>query len=329
VRVTLSGIIAVLLAASCWAMSGIFVKLIMAGTGLSSLTLAYWRDTVSFLAFLAWGLATQCNRMTIRKEDWSILAGMGISLGIFHVALNLGYRLNGAAITTVQQAAMPAIVLIVARMVWKEPLTGFKIFSLALIALGTVLISGILEVGAPDVSVASIAVGFIVPALYAAWSLFGKALRRGYSPVATLAWAFGIAAVVLLPCQAFTGSLLPPSVQLRFYLWFGGLTGISTVFAFFSYTFALGHLPAGIASILVMSEIAFAVIYARIFLGEVLASIEILGAGVVIGGVLFLLAPEAMLGKKRRTAKPSRSPDTESQNAALEDIGTKCDSRRM
>jgi len=305
VHVTPSGIIAVLLAASCWALSGIFVKLIMAGAGVSSLTLAFWRDTVSFWAFFAWGLAVQWGRMSIRRADWPIIAGMGISLGVFHVALNLGYLLNGAAITTVQQAAMPAIVLIVARMVWKEPLTVLKLCSLILISSGTVLISGLLQTGAPDVSAASIAVGFLVPALYAGWSLFGKALRRGYSPVVTLAWAFGIAALVLLPCQALTGGLLPPPAPLRTYLWFAGLTGISTVFAFFAYTFALGRLPAGIASILVMSEIAFAVIYARIILGEVLTSIEVLGAAIVIGGVLLLLTPEVLAGKKPRAANPS------------------------
>jgi len=306
-RVTFSGIVAALLAASCWALSGIFVNLIMSGAEISSLTLAFWRDTVAFLAFLAWGMATRLDRMVIRRADWPILAGMGISLGVFHVALNLGYRLNGAAITTVQQAAMPAIVLVVARVVWKEPFTGFKVFSLALIALGTVLISGLLQAGTPDVSAAGIAVGFLVPALYAGWSLFGKALRRGYTPVTTLAWAFGIAALLLLPCQAFSGSLLPPSAPLRIYLWFAGLTAISTVFAFFAYTFALGRLPAGIASILVMSEIAFAVICARIFLGEVLTAVEALGTGIVIGGVLLLLAPEAMAGNRLHTANPSQS----------------------
>ena len=302
-RVTVSGIIAVLLAASCWALSGIFVKLILAGAGISSLALAFWRDTISFGAFFLWGLAARRDRMSIRRADWPVMAGMGICLGVFHVVLNLGYQLNGAAITTVQQAAMPAIVLIVARMVWKEPLTGPNLFSLFLIASGTVLISGLLQAGAPDVSAAGIAVGFFVPALYAGWSLFGKALRSGYSPVATLAWAFGIAALVLLPCQAVTGSLMPPPAPARTFLWFAGLTGISTVFAFFAYTFALGRLPAGIASILVMSEIAFAVVYARIFLGEVLDAIEILGAGVVVGGVLVLLAPKVAAMSANPAAK--------------------------
>ena len=300
-QATLTGVIAVMLAASCWALSGIFVKLIMADSGISSLGLAFWRDTIAFLAFLAWGLATQLDHMLIRRADWPIIAGMGISLGVFHVALNLGYRLNGAAITTVQQAAMPAIVLIVARMVWKEPFTGLKCVSLALIALGTVLISGLLQAGAPDVSPTSIAVGFLVPAFYAGWSLFGKALRNGYRPVVTLAWAFGIAGLILLPWQLLTGSLLPPPVPATSYLWFSGLIGISTVFAFFAFTYALGRLSAGMASILVMSEIAFAVGYARIILGETLDAMEITGSIVVVVGVVALLAP----GLRRPALKPS------------------------
>lgn len=291
VRVAASGIVAVLLAAACWALSGIFVKLIMAEGHVSSLVLAYWRDTFAFLVYFILALCFERGRMAIRRSDWPVLAGMGISLGVFHVALNLGYRLNGAAITTIQQAAMPAIVLVAARMVWKEPLTGLKIFSLFLIVVGTVLVSGLIQADAPDVTLASITVGFLVPALYAGWSLFGKALRSGYSAVVTLTWAFGIASLILLPCQLLSGDLLLPPVSAIAYAWFGGLIGISTVFAFFVYTFALGRLPASIASILVMSEIAFAVFYARLFLGETLTLIEIVGAIVVVVGVIILLAP--------------------------------------
>lgn len=269
---TLTGTIAVLLAAACWALSGIFAKLIMVDDQVSSLTLAFWRDTAAFVVFLILAAGTERKSMAIRRPDWPVIAGMGVSLGVFHVALNLGYRLNGAAITTIQQAAMPAMVLVVARMIWKEPLTGLKIFSLTAIAMGTVLVSGLIQAGTPDVSVAGIAVGFLVPALYAGWSLFGKALRSGYSAVVTLAWAFGIASLILLPGQLFTGSLLPPPVPAKAYLWFGGLIGISTVF------------------------------YAHLFLGENLSPIEIAGALVVVAGVILLLAP----GAATKAIRPTR-----------------------
>jgi DME family drug/metabolite transporter len=303
IRATLTGAAAVLLAAACWALSGIFVKLIMVDGRVSPLMLAFWRDTAAFVVFLIAGAGIERRKMAIRRPDWPVIAGMGVSLGVFHVALNLGYRLNGAAITTIQQAAMPAMVLVAARMVWKEPLTGMKIFSLIIIAMGTVLVSGLIQAGAPEASVASIAVGFLVPALYAGWSLFGKALRSGYSAVVTLAWAFGIASLILLPCQFFTGSLLPPHVPAIAYLWFGGLIGISTVFAFFAFTFALGRLPAGIASIIAMSEIAFAVFYAHLFLGEILTPIEITGALVVVAGVILLLAPGVTAQARQNSAK--------------------------
>ena len=291
VPVMASGIIAVLFAAACWGSSGIFVKLIMTAAPVSSLCLAFWRDTAAFLVFITLALCIDHHQLGIRRKDWPRLAGMGISLGVFHVALNLGYRLNGAGITTIQQAAMPAIVLVAARIVWKEPLTGFKFFSLILIGIGTVLVSGLIEADAPDVTVTSVLVGFLVPALYAGWSLFGKALRSGYSAVVTLTWAFGIAALILLPFQLFSGGVLKPALPAISLVWFAGLIGISTVLPFFAFTFALGRLPAGIVSILVMSEIAFAVFYARLFLGETLSLVEIAGAFVVAAGVITLLVP--------------------------------------
>jgi DME family drug/metabolite transporter len=301
IRPTLSGILAILLAAACWGASGIFVKLIIAAGPISSLYLAFWRDAAAFLVFFTLALCIGHRRLRIRRKDWPWLAGMGVSLGVFHVALNLGYRLNGAAITTIQQAAMPAMVLVAARFIWHEPLTGLKIFSLVLIGAGTILVSGLLQTGAPHVTAGSILVGFLVPGLYAGWSLFGKALRSGYSAVVTLAWAFAIAALVLLPFQLFTGDLLPPPVAPMAFVWFGGLIVISTAGGFFAFTFALGRLPAGIASLVVMSEIAFAVVYARLFLGETLSPIEIAGAVVVVAGVIILLAP----GRATATVSPA------------------------
>jgi len=304
VRITVSGVIAVLTAAACWGASGIFVKLILSSGPISPLNLAFWRDAAAFVVFFILAQFFERGRIMVPKSAWLWVAAMGICLGSFHVVLNIGYLLNGAAITTVQQAAMPAIVLIAARIIWNEPLTGLKLFSLLLIGIGTLLVSGLLRAGAPDVTAGSIMVGFCVPVFYAAWSLFGKKLRSSHSAVVTLTWAFGIAAIVLLPFQLVTGSLRPPPVPFKAFLQFAGLIGISTATAFFAYTFGLGRLPAGIATILVMSEIAFAVLYARLFLGEVLTNLEVVGALLVGMGVVVLAAPR----KGRKKAFPKGYP---------------------
>ena len=66
---------------------------------------------------------------------------MGASLGAFHVFWNLAVLLNGAAVATVQQAATPAIVVVIARMVWRESLTWRKLLAIVLTFAGTVLVS--------------------------------------------------------------------------------------------------------------------------------------------------------------------------------------------
>lgn len=287
-RSDLAGSVAVLLAAACWGMSGVFVKWVGAEVEISALALAFWRDLATFLVLLAGVGLFRPDWLRIRRGDLRWLAALGGSLGIFHVFWNLGVFLNGAAVATVQQAAMPAIVAAIAWVIWREPLTWAKIAAIILTFLGTVLVSGVGVVGQADLSFAGLLVGLAIPITYAAWNLFGKKARDTYNPVTTLTYAFGFGALVLLPLQPYTPQPwpLPPAT----FLWFAGLIAVATIIPFSVYTFALGRLPASVASILAMSEIAFVAAYAYFLLGERLTVSQILGAGLVVGGVLLLFS---------------------------------------
>lgn len=282
----LHGYVAVILAAACWGTSGIFIKLIMTSSGMGASSLAFWRDLATFLLFGCACILSRPRRMRIPKSDWPWLAGMGICLGLFHVGWNMGIMLNGAAITTVQQAAMPAIVIVIARILWQEPLTLPKLAALTLIMGGTVLVSGVLSSDRPDVTGLSIAAGLSVPVLYAGFSLFGKKLRGQYASEVVLMYAFGIGALVLLPFGFY--QITAVSLSTPVWLWFAGLILLSTGGGFFAYTYSLGALPAGIVGILAMSEILFVSLYAWYLLGESLSGLELWGAGLVVGGVCLL-----------------------------------------
>jgi DME family drug/metabolite transporter len=303
-RSDLLGSLAVLLAAACWGTSGVFVKLIAADTGISALALAFWRD-ISTLAVLLAGIGLFRPRwLRVQKADLRWLAGMGISLGIFHVFWNLGVLLNGAAVATVQQAAMPAIVAVVAWMIWREALTWTKIGAILLTFVGTVLVSGLDVLGQVNLSLGGLFVGLGIPVTYASWTLFGKQVRKTYNPLTTLTYAFAFGALVLLPFQFFTPQPWPvPPVALA---WFAGLILLATAFAFSVYTFALGRLPASVASILVMSEIAFVAVYAYFLLDERLTASQILGAVLVVGGVLLLSWRPWRAGARRPKRKGPR-----------------------
>jgi len=126
--------------------------------------------------------------------------------------------------------------------------------------------------------------------LYAAWNLFGKKVRMQYDSLVVLIFAFGIASVLLLPVQFFIPQPWP--IQPVTWLWFAGLILISTLSAFFLYAVGIGRLQASIASILLMSEIVFAVFYAYLLLDERLVTTQILGSVLVITGVLQLIGSQ-------------------------------------
>jgi drug/metabolite transporter, DME family len=285
-RIDLRGSLAALLAAACWGTSGIFVKLVSAEVEVSALALAFWRDITTFAILFATLGLLRPDWLRVRRQDLRWLIALGCSLGVFHVLWNLAVFVNGAAVATVQQAAMPAIVAVAAWVLWREPLTWNKIVAILLAFAGTALVSGLDVLGRARLSWAGLLIGLGVPLMYAAWNLFGKKVRERYNLFTTLTYAFAFGTLVLLPLQFFTPQPWP--VPPRAWFWFAGLILMATLAGFSIYTYALGRLQASVATILAMSEIAFVAVYAYLLLGERLGSSQILGSGLVVGGVLLL-----------------------------------------
>jgi drug/metabolite transporter (DMT)-like permease len=285
-RSDLTGFLLVILASACWGTSGIFVKLITLDTGVSAIALAFWRDVTTFAVLFLSLVLFRRDWLRVQRSDLPWLVGMGASLGIFHVFWNLNVFINGVAVATVQQAAMPAIVTVAAWLLWHESLSWSKIVAIILTFAGTVLVSGLDVLGQSQLTLVGLLVGFGTPTFYAAWNLFGKKARQTNNPVTSLTYTFGFGALILLPLQFFTPQPFP--VGTNALLWFAALIGLSTIIPFTLYTSALGRLPASVASILAMSEIAFVAVYAYVLLQERLTPTQILGAVLVVTGVLIL-----------------------------------------
>ncbi len=296
---TTAGYLAVLLAAAWWGTSGLFVKYIASQASISPIALAFWRDLLTFLTLLIGVSVLRPSALRIRRSDLVRLAAMGASLGAFHVFWNLGVLLNGAAVATVQQAAAPAVVVVVAWIAWREPLTWRKLVAIALTFGGTVLVSGIGETGQTPFTLVGLAIGICLPLAYAAWTLFGKSVGDQYSPFVMLTYGFGFGALALLPFQFFVEQPWPVPAVMG--VGFAGWV-VQTIIAFSAYLLGLGKLPAGIASILAMSEIAFVALYAYSLLGERLSVTQLLGVALVVGGVVLLV-------ERIKTAPLEATPD--------------------
>ncbi len=283
---TSTGYFAVLMASAWWATSGLFVKYIASQGDISSIALAFWRDLLTCLTLLIGVALLRPAALRICRADLPRLAAMGASLGAFHVFWNLAVLVNGAAVATVQQAATPAIVVVVARIAWRESLTWRKLLAIALAFVGTVLVSGIGELGAAQFTALGLAIGFCLPLGYAGWTVFGKSVRGPYNPLVILTYGFAFATLTLFPWQFFVEQ--PWGAPVTMWLGFAGWV-VQTIIAFGAYLFGLGKLPAGIASILAMSEIAFVGVFAYFLLGERLEWTQILGVVFVVVGVLLLI----------------------------------------
>lgn len=281
-----AGAALVILAAAFWGLSGIFVTIILKNSPGTPVSLAFWRDTAAFASLFVFTLFTHPENLKIERKDIPCLVGMGFFLGAFHIFYNQSVVLNGAAVTTVLQAAMPGVVTVAAFYLWKEALTRAKIGSMIIIFIGTALASGIDLFSLEQTNTAGLMAGFTVPFFYAGWSLCGKNMVAKYGATASLAIAFGVASVMLLPLQPFTPQPLPlnPVIGMAFF----GLIAISTFGAFTLYLMGMKYIEAGVASILVMSEILFAGVYAWFLLGERLTFVQMAGAVLVITGVVWL-----------------------------------------
>ena len=287
------GLLLVVLATVCWSTSGLFISLVVRGSGISPWGLAFWRDLGTFTCLLL-GIALMggADQLRVKRRDLPWLAAMGaISIGLFHVMWNTAVLVNGVSVATVIQANAPIFVTIMARLLWREPLTRRKLAAIALAFVGTVLISRLDGSGTTRITLFGLLIGLAAAFAYGGFSLFGKKLIGNYSPATVLVYAFGFGTLTLLPFQI--GVALPWPVPPRVLGYYAGLVLLTTIFGFVLYTTGLRRLQASVAAIVATTEVPFAAAVSYVALGERLDGWQLLGAGLVIGGVILLSWPQA------------------------------------
>lgn len=293
----IQGILIVISATIFWSTSGIFISLIVRNWKISAISLAFWRDLATFLTLLVGTAILRPALLRIKPKDLPWLLAMGaISIGFFHVLWNTSVLLIGASVSTVIQSNAPIFVTLLGWVIFKEALTIYKIAAITLAVAGTILISGTLGMSTIQISELGLAAALFSAIFYGAFSLFGKKLTGEYNSWTILLYIFGFATLTLLPFQILNPSPVPYRFPALSY--FIGLILISTISGFALYTIALGRLQASIASIAATSEIVFAAIFAYLVLSERLNTWQILGAALVISGVVLASLPNGNLKPK-------------------------------
>lgn len=293
----IAGLALVVLATACWSTSGIFISWVVEGSGITPVGLAFWRDITTF-TFLLVGLTSfRPELLRIKRQDVPWFAAMGaISTGLFHVLWNTAVLLNGVSVATVIQCSAPIFVTVMAWLLWREPLTPLKFLAILIAGVGIVLIARLDNLAQPDITFYGLVVSLLSALAYGSLSLFGKKLAGSYSSWTILVYVFGFASLALLPFQI--GRAGPWPVPTQTLLSFAALVIFTTITGFGLYTTGLRRLQASIASITSNTEVPFAAVLSYFILGERLDLPQVIGAMLVVGGVLLVSLP------RRRAARP-------------------------
>jgi drug/metabolite transporter (DMT)-like permease len=286
----IQGILMVIMATMFWGTSGIFISLTVQNWDINAVSLAFWRDLSTFITLLIGIAVINPTLLRVKRKDLLWLLAMGaISIGFFHVLWNTAVLLIGASISTVIQCNAPIFVTIMAWIIFNEALTIRKIVAVGFSVVGTVLISGILGMSNIKISSLGIVAALLSAIFYGSFSLFGKKLTGEYNPWTILLYIFGFAALTLLPFQILNPNPVP--YQFPAAVYFAGLILIATISGFAIYTTALARLQASIAAITATSEVVFAAVLAYLILNERLDIWQILGAALIVSGVILVSLP--------------------------------------
>ena len=288
----------------CISFSGIFYR----WSEVSPSTGTFYRCLfgLPFLAAVAYVERRKFGPLPRATVRLALIAGVFFAgdLTFWHHAIEF----VGAGLATVLGNLQVLIVGLVAWVVFGERPPRSVLLALPIVLVGVVLISGVVGTGAyGSAPMLGVLLGLLTAMCYAGYLLIirlgGRDLRRPAGPVA-------VATASTALCAAGAGFVvgdldLTPGPESLFWLAMLGIT--SQFLGYLLISLSLPRLPAGVTSIILLSQPVATMILANILLGETPSPAQLLGVGLVIGGIAVATVP-AGLAAGRATLRPRREP---------------------
>jgi drug/metabolite transporter (DMT)-like permease len=214
-------------------------------------------------------------------------AGLAI-MGLLYVGQASAFfgslRTVPAAITSILLYVYPAIVVVLARIVFGETLRRLRLLALFVATVGVVLVVDPRPAGHLDLG--GVLLGLTSALVYSIYIIAGGSLLRGAAPLVATAYIATVAGVVFLVAGAFTGQL--QGFQPIGWAVIAGISVIPTVIAATAFVAGLGAVGPTRAAIVSTLEPVTTVALAAIVLGEALTPARIAGGVFVLVAALLV-----------------------------------------
>ena len=293
----------VVVSAILWGLYGSFVTL-LTSMGLAQNALVFLRMLATSLPVAFLMLVTDRSAFKVRPADIPLFIANGmLSLLFFVFCYTSAIKVTKIATAAALLYTAPAIVMILSAILFKEKLTGRKVFCCLLAVIGCAFASGIggelFAGGAANgaggagslITPAGLLLGLGAGLGYALYSIFSRIiLNRGYSVYTNVCYSFGVAMIGFLALSCADGSVSqvfenPPRTALA--LLCGILTGS---LAYVLYTAGMKGMETSRAAQLTTIEPVTAAILGSLLFHQPLSVWEIAGILMVVGSVVMMNA---------------------------------------
>lgn len=280
--------------------TAIFIRYLTLNYQVPALVLTYWRELFVALSLLVVLLFTRRDLLKVERGNLPMLIVYGFVLMLFNSTWALSVAFNGAAVATVLAYSSAAFTALLGWLLLKESLDLPKIIAVLMSIAGLALVSNALDPALWALNAGGVLAGVLSGLSYALYSLMGRySSQRGVNPWTSLLYIFAIGSVFMLAANLGIGRFLPGGARTpadMFWLgdaWVGWLVllvlaMVPTLMGFGLYNVSLHYLPSSVANLILTSEPIVTSVIAYFMFGEVLTPIQMLGATLILSGVVLI-----------------------------------------
>jgi len=271
---------ALLLGATCIALSPIFVRVSEAGPTAT----AFWRVALAVpVLWVLYFLKTKARSQRYSGK-WPLLLAAGFAfagdLGFWHTSI----QLTSVANSTLLANLASIFVTLAAWMFLKQKPTRLFLAGLAAALVGVGLLVHT-SLAFSSTGLVGDALGVVTAMFYAGYILAVKGLRdRGETTLHLMAVTSTITALLLFPVALASGEQMLPLSAFGWWVLIG-LALISHAAGQGLIAYALAHLPAAFSSVSLLFQPVMAALFAWVLLAEGLVPLQIAGGIVVLFGI--------------------------------------------
>jgi drug/metabolite transporter (DMT)-like permease len=273
--------------------------------GTTSLVVASGRMVVASAVLLPLALRQYRDEFReLTRGDLSLAGLSGVVLGLHFATWITSLEYTSVVNSVVLVTTNPLWVAVLAPFFLKETMRRRTLVGLALAFAGGVLVALSGETGDPPTRSEPLlgnglaVIGALAAALY---FMVGRRLRAHLSVIPYITLVYSISALTLLTVTLVVGELSSVmDLPAEAFLWLLLLGLVPQLLGHSSFNYALGYLPAGYVSLVVLGEPIGSGVLAMIFLGENPVPLQLLGAAFILGGIF--VATREQFRRQRRVA---------------------------